>query len=184
MGGSVNVKSTEGQGSKFHFEINLLFPKKVCESKSINYSDIPDTPDILPPLNVLVVEDNPLIQLVTRTMLERSGCSVRIANNGIQSLEALSKENTYDLVIMDGEMPEMNGFEATRLIRQSYGFYDLPIIGLTAHAMLADKQRFLDAGMNGYLTKPVNKKDLNAEILRCLQERREHQSDSGSGSHL
>ena len=184
MGGSITVKSTEGKGSKFHFEINLLFPKKVAKSKPLNYSDTPDTPDILPSLNVLVVEDNPVVQLVTKTILERSGCSVTIANNGIQSLEALSKDKTYDLVIMDGEMPEMNGLEATKRIRQSYGFYDLPIIGLTAHAMLADKQRFLDAGMNGYLTKPVNKKDLNTEILRCLQERREHQSESGSGSHL
>ena len=169
MGGKIDVKSVEGEGSKFHFEIKLLLPEKLAGPKlktSFQASDV------LPPLHIMVVEDNAVVQLVTKTMLERSGCSVTVANNGVEALKAFKEEGLhYDLVLMDGEMPEMDGFETTRRIRESYGLHELPIIGLTAHAMLTDKERFLEAGMNGYLTKPVNKKDLTIEILRCLDER-------------
>ncbi|MGV8949433.1 MAG: response regulator [Candidatus Paracaedibacter sp.] len=175
MGGKIDAKSVEGEGSKFHFKIKLLLPGKLAMPKlktSFQASDV------LPPLHIMVVEDNPVIQLVTKAMLERSGCSVTAVNNGLEALKAIKKEGIhYDLILMDGQMPEMDGFEATRQIRKSYGLYELPVIGLTAHAMLTDKNRFLESGMNGYLTKPVNKKDLTIEILRCLHDMAEHRTN-------
>jgi CheY-like chemotaxis protein len=168
MGGNINIISTLGKGSTVHFEINLVIPGKLHTYTTSKLGYFAEVPDILPPLNILLAEDNPVNQLVIKTMLERSGCSVTLANNGIEAIKSVKEKGPYDLIIMDGSMPEMDGLEATRQIRKFSS--DLPIIGLTAHAMITDQQRFLESGMNGYLAKPVNKKVLNAEILRCLQK--------------
>ena len=113
-------------------------------------------------LRVLVVEDNPVNQLLVVRMLEKRGHDTVVAADGRQALQALSS-SSFDLVLMDVQMPEMDGFEATAAIRaqeQSSG-QQLPIIALTAHALKTDQERCLAAGMDGYLSKPIRPQDLD-----------------------
>ena len=113
-------------------------------------------------LRVLVVEDNAVNQLLVVRMLEKRGHDTVVAADGRQALQALSS-SSFDLVLMDVQMPEMDGFEATAAIRaqeQSSG-QQLPIIALTAHALKTDPERCLAAGMDGYLSKPIRPQDLD-----------------------
>ncbi|WP_051908645.1 response regulator [Candidatus Odyssella acanthamoebae] len=168
MGGSIKVKSEEGKGSSFSFEAAFEVPE---EDRSLG-SPPPSSEALLklPSLHILVAEDNRTNQILLRVMLERSGCTVTIAVNGHEALKAIEREK-FDLILMDGQMPEMDGLEATRRIREHYNLRELPIIGVTAHAMKTDKKRFLEVGMNSYLTKPINKKALYKKILKCLEEK-------------
>ena len=122
---------------------------------------------------VLVVEDNPVNQKVAAMMLEKLGCRVDVAANGREAVEGLARIQ-YALVFMDCQMPEMDGFEATRLIRQQERAWGhIPIVAMTANAMAEDRARCLAIGMDDFLSKPVQSQDL-AEILRRwlpLQER-------------
>ena len=126
-----------------------------------------------PPLEgkrVLVVEDNPVNQLVCQAMLARFGLIVEIANNGIEGLQALER-NRFDLVLMDCQMPEMDGYEATRKIRadeQKRGLGHLPVIALTAHALSGDREKCLEAGMDDFLGKPFQVSDLEMMLERWL----------------
>jgi CheY-like chemotaxis protein len=111
------------------------------------------------PLRVLLAEDNPVNQEVALRLLERRGHSVIVAENGRQALTAIERHK-FDLVLMDVQMPEMGGLEATRLIREkekSTGEH-LPILAMTAHAMQGDRERCIAAGMDGYLAKPIDPK--------------------------
>jgi CheY-like chemotaxis protein/HPt (histidine-containing phosphotransfer) domain-containing protein len=112
-------------------------------------------------LTVLIAEDNPTSQLIARKMLEKIGCTVRIAGNGLEATRMI-QQGKYDLVLMDFEMPQMNGLEATRVIRdiekETNGH--LPIIAMTANAMKKDFERCIEAGMDGYLSKPVSPENL------------------------
>ena len=106
--------------------------------------------------HILVAEDNPVNQMVAKKILEKLGYTCEIAANGIECLRLL-EEQTFIIVLMDCMMPEMDGFEATRKIRTSGTDYaDIPIIAFTANAMVEDEQKCLDAGMNDYMSKPVN----------------------------
>jgi CheY-like chemotaxis protein len=111
---------------------------------------------MLPPLDILLVEDNPINQKVARCLLERAGHTVTVAANGVEALDCLGGR-AFDLVLMDVQMPEMDGLEATLAIRQREQDTGrrLPIVALTAHAMKGDRERCLEAGMDGYVTKPV-----------------------------
>ncbi len=127
--------------------------------------DIPDG------LSVLLVEDNPVNQIVAAEIIESFGYSVDVANNGVEALAAV-KINSYDIVFMDIQMPEMGGFEATGNIRnmnnqpdQQTG-HDVPIIAMTAHAMKGDYARCIDAGMDDYVSKPVSVERIRAAICR------------------
>lgn len=126
----------------------------------------------LPKLNVLIAEDNPVNQLVLRKMLDQEGCTATVVPNGLEAVEA-TKKGRYDLILMDGEMPVMSGLEATQRIRQMFDYQALPIIGITAHALDTHRERFLASGMNGYLTKPVEKNALKTEILRVRDSLRQ-----------
>ncbi|MBF0224492.1 MAG: response regulator [Desulfobacterales bacterium] len=117
--------------------------------------------------NILVAEDNFTNQEIALAILEGSGINVRIANNGIEALKLL-QNNYYDAILMDIQMPEMDGYEATRLIRQNPKFANLPIIAMTAHAMKGDEEKCLDAGMNGYVTKPINQNRLFHTLCKFL----------------
>ena len=134
--------------------------------------DLPSSPPAettrttAPPLRVLVVEDNAVNQFLARRMLERSGCVVAVAGDGEQAVDAVG-QGSFDLVFMDCQMPVVDGYEATRLIRRreaESGARPLPIIALTAHALQGDRERCLAAGMNDYLSKPVVPEEL-AEML-------------------
>jgi signal transduction histidine kinase/DNA-binding response OmpR family regulator len=117
-------------------------------------------------LRVLVAEDNPINQKVASSMLHKIGCKADIATNGREALER-TRERLYDLVFMDCQMPEMDGFEATEAIRQQEtGPKRVPIIAMTAHAMPSDRERCMAAGMDDYLTKPISVEQLRAVIAR------------------
>jgi CheY-like chemotaxis protein len=110
-----------------------------------------------------LVEDNAINQLVARRLLEKCGHTVAVAANGRRALEALEMES-YDLILMDVQMPEMNGWETTQAIREkekTTGGH-IPIVAMTAHAMRGDEQRCLEAGMDAYLTKPIRTQELFA----------------------
>lgn len=130
-------------------------------------STIPDTP-----LNILVAEDNPINQLVIVNMLKREGHIVEIANDGWEAVERVSRQR-FDMVLMDIQMPTMDGFEATVAIRAltNAAAAKMPIIALTAHAMTGDKERCIAAGMNGFISKPIDKSSLKRIIAQFKNHR-------------
>jgi len=117
------------------------------------------------PRSVLVVEDNPVNRKVVVTMLKKLGCPADVAGDGREALAALD-QGSYRLVLMDCQMPEMDGFEATRQIRSRGGARRIPIIALTANAMEGDRDRCLAAGMDDYLAKPIQMEALKAALER------------------
>jgi len=116
-------------------------------------------------LHILLVEDNAVNQLVALRLLEKYGHTVGVAANGRKALEELEKES-YDLILMDVQMPEMNGWEATQAIREKEKLTNrhIPIVAMTAHAMKGDEERCLAAGMDAYLTKPIRTQELLAVL--------------------
>ena len=168
FGGRIWVESNEGSGSKFFVRIPLEVAQKskraVVETKDNGPERVSldgRTPEIL------LVEDNAVNQKVVLAILSKRGFHVDIAANGLEALSALQK-GKYDLVLMDVQMPYMDGIEATRKIRSELRLTDLPIIAMTAHAMTGDRERCLDAGMNDYASKPVNPATLVHTIMRYL----------------
>lgn len=110
---------------------------------------------------ILLVEDNPVNQLVAKGMLSKLGCDVAVAAHGGEALNQL-EQHDFDLVLMDCNMPVMDGYEASRQIRQSERWPDLPIVALTANAMPEERERCRAAGMNDYLAKPFRREELEA----------------------
>jgi two-component system sensor histidine kinase/response regulator len=132
-------------------------------------------PTISRPLRILLAEDNTVNQLVARKLLGRRGHVVTVASNGREALAMFDAGSTdeplFDLVLMDVQMPEMDGFEATAALRlhEAQSGRRIPIIAMTAHAMKGDQERCLDAGMDGYVTKPIQPAVLFAAIeALCL----------------
>jgi len=169
MGGELSLKSEEGKGSTFSFTAKLKVgdPDKV-EIQAVN--PVGPTVPTLPRLTVLLADDNPLNRELATTLLTEQKHDVVAVENGVQALEAL-KAKPYDLVLMDVQMPIMDGVSATRAIRnRNSGVLDseIPIIALTAHALKGDRERFLSAGMNDYIAKPISMKDFFATIARTV----------------
>ncbi|MFK7930785.1 MAG: response regulator [Myxococcota bacterium] len=127
------------------------------------------------PCRVLVVEDNPINQLVIRTMLGREGIDVHMAGNGAEGVER-AQEGNFDLVLMDLQMPVMDGFEATRRIRQLPGLTaNVPIVAVTANTLPADRRHAEEAGMDDFIAKPVRLGVLRTALERwlgCMREKR------------
>ena len=120
------------------------------------------------PRCVLLAEDNPVNQRVAARLLERLGFEVDVVGDGSQAVAAVARRR-YDAVLMDLQMPVMDGYEATRRIRQSsHEQRRVPIIALTAHAMTGDRERALAGGLDDYVCKPVRPADLAAVLDRCL----------------
>jgi signal transduction histidine kinase/CheY-like chemotaxis protein/HPt (histidine-containing phosphotransfer) domain-containing protein len=184
MGGRLDVKSQTGRGSTFWFELTL----KRGESRSA--APIPahgtevlrpsgDSPrgTIAAPLTrllrVLLVEDNRVNREVTTAMLRLLGCSVEVADDGCQGI-AKAKELSYDIILMDCQMPNLDGYDATAAIRaweREHNVQGLtPIIAVTANALTTDRERCLAAGMDDYLSKPFRLADLQATLTRWLPE--------------
>ncbi|GBD97809.1 MAG TPA: response regulator [Nitrospirae bacterium] len=175
MDGEIRVESEAGKGSAFHFTARFgIVSNSVKQETSL--------PDIdgdggysysrhishegRKTLNILLVEDNVLNQKVAAGMLKNRGYSLTLAGNGVEALEVLKKQR-FDIVLMDIQMPEMDGIEAALAIRNSKvpGFDSrVPIIALTAHAFAEDRQRCIEAGMNDYITKPFKKHELFKKI--------------------
>jgi signal transduction histidine kinase/CheY-like chemotaxis protein len=169
MGGEMGVVSEVGEGSKFWFTLALAHVPAADGGANAAGSDGKSDEIDLRGLRVLVAEDNVVNQRVIERQLAQIGCIVRCANNGLLAVEAL-KEATFDLILMDCQMPEMDGYEATRVIRQSE-YRDIPIIAFTAHALPSEREKCLVAGMNDCLTKPVRLQELKAALARALQAR-------------
>jgi len=166
MGGDCWFTSEAGQGSTFFFT-TLCKPA----SASLTSSDKADTEwqDLNLGLNVLVVDDNQVNRLVARKMLEREGCSYVEASDGQEAVDAV-KTDCFDVILMDVQMPVMNGFEATREIRDSHNVLPQPyIVALTAGAMAEDSRKCIEAGMNDFLCKPIERKHLVQSLLKSIE---------------
>ena len=134
-------------------------------------SDKSKMPDITT-LRILLVEDNYFNQRVALEILENENFSVDVANNGQEAIEAVSTDR-YDLVLMDVQMPKIDGYEATRRIRNISNLSTLPIIAMTAHAMKGDRELCIDSGMNDYITKPINRDQLFEMIKKWIHNKKE-----------
>ena len=162
MGGGISVQSTPGQGSRFDFSVRFGLPR----TESRPEQNRPSTTDTCPPLRILVAEDNPINQKVLVKLLGRDGHQADVAADGEAALAALQK-GAYDIVLMDVQMPGLDGLEVTRRFRlMENGGPRLPIIALTAHAMRGDAERCFAAGMDAYLSKPVDASALRAVLAR------------------
>jgi len=122
-------------------------------------------PNILLKLKVLLAEDNPINQKVAKRMLEKMGYEIMVVDNGFDVLKALEK-NKFDLILMDVQMPKMDGFVATKKIREleKKTRKHIPVIALTAHAMKGDREKCIKAGMDGYVSKPIKFNELLEQI--------------------
>jgi CheY-like chemotaxis protein len=159
------VESELGRGSTFHFTavFDRALPPRNAEQRE---------PTLVPAprrrLRVLVAEDNAVSRKVVSKLLQKRGHRVTAVENGRAALNAIDAagKSAFDVVLMDLQMPQMGGFETTRAIRdhKSARVRRLPIIALTAHAMQGDRERCLDAGMDGYVSKPINVADLMAAV--------------------
>jgi len=167
MGGQMFGTSERGRGSVFSFTIELPIAK-VRASGGIRPLSGPH--EALK-RRVLVVEDNVVNQMVAKRMLELFGCDVDVAGNGRVALEMIERSD-YGFVLMDCQMPVMDGYEATQEIRRREDGHDqrLPIIAMTAHAMQGDRERCLQVGMDEYVAKPIRKEVLRELIESCLEE--------------
>ena len=165
MGGGIGVESEEWKGSTFRFW--LVFPRAAA---------VAELPPLPPPrtarpagsgkTRILVAEDDPTNQAIARAVLEAAGYSVEIVENGIDAVAAAERQE-HDLVLMDVQMPRLDGIEATRRIRARGGLLaSLPIVAVTAHAMTGARQEYLRAGMDDYVSKPYAAADLVAVIER------------------
>ena len=163
MDGSIWAESEEGKGSTFHFTIKAMEalsppPGELAKGSKSSISMGPQRP-----LRILVAEDNIINQKVIKKMLHKLGYRADVAANGLEVLVALDRQD-YDVILMDIQMPEMDGLDAARKIRETRP--TLPkIIAITAFAMEGDKEKCIDSGMDGYISKPVNLEELRA-ILR------------------
>lgn len=167
MGGEVGVESEPDKGSTFWFRITLEEGRPEEADAHLPHSNNVNTPlNLSNKLKILIAEDNQINQIVAKKILEKEGFEVDIVDTGKKALEAV-RQNNYAFVFMDIQMPEMDGYEATREIRKIENNSDrhTPIIALTASAMEEDRERCLDAGMDEYLAKPIEKE----ELIRVLK---------------
>ena len=158
MGGAITVSSLEGQGSTFSFTIRCQLcqqPKTTTQENPIRPTEVAG----MAKLRVLLAEDNPVNQLLVVRLLEGRGHQVVVAGNGREAV-AVASQQSFDMVLMDVQMPEMDGFEATRILRERTGAQTVPIIAMTAHAMQGDREKCLSAGMNAYISKPIRPEEL------------------------
>jgi len=171
MGGKLELASEPGRGSEFFFTAQFE-RSQMTESPVHQNAEIDSPVDPQRSLDILVAEDNEINRRLLDALLRRQGHHVEFAHDGGEAVR-LSEERSYDLILMDVEMPSMDGLEATRTIRAreaSLSVHAVPIIALTANAMQGDRERCIEAGMDGYLTKPLRHPEL-AEALRKFQVR-------------
>nr|WP_315186584.1 ATP-binding protein [uncultured Albidiferax sp.] len=169
MGGTIGVHSTAGEGSRFFFTINTT-PAQDQSRTFAAPGPASDPAQGLAGLRVLLVEDNEVNQELALDLLTGAGMLVDVANNGQEAVERVGS-GAFDLVLMDCQMPVMDGFTATRLLRQEPRWADLPIIAMTANAMSGDRAKVLAVGMNDHIGKPLDVAVMFATIARWVHPR-------------
>lgn len=174
MGGTINVESQIGQGSLFSFTAIFSYhPEQQALFRFLPECSAKDTDDMFNGFHALVVEDNEINQQVAKELLEIRGMKVTIANTGQEAVQRV-KDADFDFILMDIEMPEMDGYEATQSIRAlaasrpDKALQHLPIIAMTAHALAGDRKKSLDAGMNDHLIKPMDPEQLYAMLRKWI----------------
>lgn len=176
MGGTINIKSKIGQGTAVSLRIpvtpvsdreEVYNQNQGNTQASINNNDVSHQIEFFP-RSILLVEDNKLNQKIISEMLTGYGFEVATAANGLECLNILQKEY-FDIILMDMQMPLMDGYETTRLIRQDEKLKDIPIIAITAHAITGDREKCLACGCNSYIAKPFKSEELIEEIKKYLK---------------
>jgi PAS domain S-box-containing protein len=164
--GSVAVSSEEGKGSCFYFRIKYRKPVATIEGDSVT---IKAHKKVIKNLNVLLVEDNVMNQLLAKKVLSDWGWRIDMVENGIEALDKLRSKN-FDIILMDIQMPEMDGYETTRQIRNSFAKpkCDTLIMAMTAHVMSTEEEKCYKAGMNGYISKPFDTQVLYSKIVSII----------------
>ena len=168
--GEISVESEVGRGTTFVVTLRELAIEAGAGEQLPEASPTVDLDTAKSPARILIVEDNQVNQRVVTTVLRKHGYIVELANDGQEALTKL-ESGEFDLVLMDVQMPILDGLEATRLIRKNPSWQDLPIIAMTAHAMNGDKERCLAAGMNAYVSKPVHPSHLLNTVNQYLLQR-------------
>jgi PAS domain S-box-containing protein len=170
MGGEIKVESIAGVGSQFSFAVALpvLDAEQFLSQTHQTADDTLLPTGMLDGLRILLAEDNPINQQIAIELMREAGAAVDVANNGRQVLEILGAATApaYHLVLMDLQMPEMDGIEATRRVRADARFAELPIVAMTAHAMMEERQRCIDAGMVDHVGKPIDPPSFLRTIAR------------------
>ena len=171
MGGTVGLDSTPGRGSCFHAEL----PLPAVASDEFALVDEPAGDSGLQGMRVLLVEDNAVNMMIAVALLEHWGVRVTEATDGTQALAAVDRaaaaRQPFNLVLMDLQMPGLSGYQTTEALRRQYSAAQLPVLALTAAALVSERQRAQAAGMNGFLTKPIDPPNLHRALLRALQDR-------------
>ncbi len=178
MGGEFSVTSAPGQGSSFSFELSLELSS--LSQRRPSGTHVPTQGDfgkLLAGARILVAEDNLINQQVVQEFLNLSGVTVDIANNGKETI-ALLERGVFDAVLMDVHMPEMDGFEATKLIRKQARFAQLPVIALTAGVTKEERERCIASGMNDFIAKPINPKKLMWTLAQWIKPIEEAATDA------
>lgn len=166
MGGEINLFSKEGQGTTLSFELDFELHNKDVETKNVSQEDIVLVKN-LDGLRVLLVEDNSINQRVILYDLNKWNVDVVCVSNAIDAI-AILKDKTFDVILMDYYMPRMDGMEATKFIRSKFTepVSSVPIIAITASAMVGDQNKFIEAGMNDYISKPFNPEKLYQLLVK------------------
>ncbi len=171
MGGRIWLDSEEGIGSTFHFTVNLIKPqKKSIEDDDFERKAANDNNFSLEQLRgrkVLLAEDHKINQELVMALLISQGMAVECANNGKEALDLLSQEK-FDSILMDCQMPVMDGYEATRKIREQEQYRNLPVIALTASVMKGDREEVPTVGMNDHIAKPTSPDVLFTTIAKWI----------------
>lgn len=164
QGGTIDLESELGKGTSFMVKL----PYTIVEHSDNDYqnNEVENNLSLDTVMNVLVVEDNPINQMIIQKILHDWGAITHMANNGLEAVEMI-RISTYDIVLMDIEMPELNGYEATKAIRSlNAQGATVPIMAMTAHASSTEKEKCKAAGMDDYMSKPFNQDDLKRTLLR------------------